>query len=96
MKLTKRLNAAVDDLIKVGQKYKNRNDIVSTNIDKDRYSSIRNSDPSTLNEGTSLGQQKSKRNQKPSTVQSNTKDENSLTTMSLQNSKTLDHDTATP
>ena len=48
MRLTSRLNAAVEDLIKMGQKYKKRSEVVSRKIDQDRYSTIRNSNPSTL------------------------------------------------
>ena len=33
MKLTSRLNAAVDELIKVGQKYKKRHEVVNKNIE---------------------------------------------------------------
>ena len=48
LKLTSRLNAAVEDLIKMGQKYKKRSDLVARKIEQDKYSTIRNSNPSTL------------------------------------------------
>ena len=81
MKLTSRLNAAVEDLIKMGQKYKKRSEIVSRKIDQDKYSSIRNSNPSTLfDTKNSLAPRPEKGNDVP-VIQSATQMENSLTSM---------------
>ena len=77
MKLTSRLNAAVDDLIKMGQQYKQRQDKVTKNIEKDRYSSINNSGPSKYEK------QQTYSNKIPTMVQSATLEDNSLSTVSI-------------
>ena len=83
MKLTSRLNAAVEDLIKMGQKYKKRTDAVGKKIEQDRYSTIRNSDPSNPHEGNTLTEENEKRNKMPTMVHSATQEENTLTTVTL-------------
>ena len=67
----------------MGQKYKKRTDAVGKKIEQDRYSTIRNSDPSNLHEGITLTEENEKRNKIPTMVHSATQEENTLTTVTL-------------
>ena len=67
----------------MGQKYKKRNDAVGKKIEQDRYSTIRNSDPSNLHEGNTIIEENEKRNKMPAMVHSATQEENTLTTVTL-------------
>ena len=67
----------------MGQKYKKRTDALGKKIEQDRYSTIRNSDPSNLHEGNTLTEENEKRNKIPTMVHSATQEENTLTTVTL-------------